>query len=63
MVIVLFYSIMTSVSNSHFQQYLNNEEMITSYLMCELHYKTVWQKKTIAEKLLQNMLHDKTISS
>ena len=63
MVIVLFYSIMTSVSNSHFQQYLNNEEMITSYLMCELRYKTVWEKKTIVEKLWQNMLHDKTISS
>ena len=26
--------ILTSLSSSHFEQYLNDEEMITSHLMC-----------------------------
>ena len=34
MVIIIFYSSLTSVSNSRFIKNLNDEEMITSHLMC-----------------------------
>ena len=34
MVIIIFYSSLASVSNSRFIKNLNDEEMITSHLMC-----------------------------
>ena len=63
MLIIIFYSTLISVSNSKFQQYLNDEKMITSHLMCvtkQLSYdKNIMfeRKKTATEKLWQNMLH------
>ena len=69
MMIIIFYSILTSVSNSHFNNNLNDEEMTTSHLVCvtkQLFYDkniTFERKKTITEKPLQNMLHIKTIPS
>ena len=42
---ILFCSVLTSIWNAHFQQNVNDEEMITSHFMCDLHYKTVWEKK------------------
>ena len=69
MVIIIFYSILTSVSNSHFNNNLNDEEMTISHLVCvtkKLFYDkniTFERKKTITEKPLQNMLHIKIIPS
>ena len=34
MMIIIFYSILTSVSNSHFNNNLNDEEMTISHLVC-----------------------------
>ena len=34
MVTKYFFSVLTSASNSHFNTNLNDEEMITSHLMC-----------------------------
>ena len=42
MMIILFYSILASASNSDFINNLNDEEMITTQLIRELqHYETV----------------------
>ena len=58
-----FHVVYVSVSNSHFSSNLNDEEMITSHLMCvmkQLSYdKNIMfeRKKTATEKPWQNMLH------
>ena len=63
MVIIIFYSSLASVSNSRFIKNLNDEEMITSHLMCvmkQLSYdKNIMfeRKKTATEKPWRNMLH------
>ena len=46
-----------------FNNNLNDEEMITFHLMCEILNKIVRERKTLTEKTWQNMLRDKTISS
>ena len=46
-----------------FNNNLNDEEMITFYLMCEILNKIDRERKTVTEKTRQNMLRDKTISS
>ena len=64
MVVVYSYSTLTSVTNSYLNNNLNDEEMITSYLMCELHYKktSLWLKhhKTVWEKKKEEKNLDKT---
>ena len=44
-VITIFYSILTSVSNSHFINNLNDEEMTTSHLMCTFYDKNMLERK------------------
>ena len=51
MVNEILYSILTSVSNSHFLQYLNDEEMIKSHVMCVLQNDKIKQKKTLVKRV------------
>ena len=53
----IYFSILTSVSNSLFQHYPNDEEIITSRLMCLI--KQLFFKKNLG----LDMLHNKTIPS
>ena len=61
MVKIIFYSILTCNNN------LNDEEMMTSHLMCvmtQLFYdKNMFERKKQQKKPWQSMLHNKTIPS
>ena len=42
---IIFYSILTSVSNSNFHNNLNDEEMTASHLSVLIHDKNIFERK------------------